>query len=119
MPDTAGSECLRKGRGSHVGQKHFEKAEKESPESLCYTSMPESVSGDSGVDRTTAAESWFWFCRITRTKRVDERRMNDLTKYVMQQKQFNRKIGEKQVEIGRPHGKDGCRHISEESGRER
>ena len=85
MPDTAGSECLRKGRGSHVGQKHFEKAEKESPESLCYTSMPESVSGDSGVDRTTAAESWFWFCRITRTKRVDERRMNDLTKYVMQQ----------------------------------
>ena len=44
-----------------------------------------SVSGDSGVDRTTAAESWFWFCRITRTKRVDERRMNDLRKYVMQQ----------------------------------
>ena len=26
--------------GSHFGQKHFEKAEKESPESLCYTSMP-------------------------------------------------------------------------------
>ena len=25
------------------------------------------------------------FCRITRTKRVDERKMNDLTKYVMQQ----------------------------------
>ena len=24
-------------------------------------------------------------CRITRTKRVDERKMNDLTKYVMQQ----------------------------------
>ena len=44
------------------------------------------VSGDSGVDRTTtAAESWFWFCRITRKKRVDERRMNDLRKYVMQQ----------------------------------
>ena len=29
MPDTTGSECLGKGRGSHVGQKHFEKAEKE------------------------------------------------------------------------------------------
>ena len=39
MPDTTGSECLGKGRGSHVGQKHFEKAEKESPESLCYISM--------------------------------------------------------------------------------
>ena len=26
-----------------------------------------------------------WFCRITQTKRVDERRMNDLRKYVMQQ----------------------------------
>ena len=34
-------------------------------------------------------------------------------------KQFNRKIGEKQAEMGRPHGKDGCRHTSEESGRER
>ena len=30
-------------------------------------------------------QGWFWFCRITRTKRVDERKMNDLTKYVMQQ----------------------------------
>ena len=25
MPDTTGSECLGKGRGSHVGQKHFKK----------------------------------------------------------------------------------------------
>ena len=30
MPDTIGSECSGKGRGSHVGQKHFEKSEKES-----------------------------------------------------------------------------------------
>ena len=30
-------------------------------------------------------QGWFWFCRITRTKRVDERKMNDLRKYVMQQ----------------------------------
>ena len=28
MPDTTGSECSGKGRGSHVGQKHFEKAER-------------------------------------------------------------------------------------------
>ena len=28
MSDTTGSECSGKGRGSHVGQKHFEKAEK-------------------------------------------------------------------------------------------
>ena len=34
-------------------------------------------------------------------------------------KQFNRKIGEKQDEMGRPHDKDGCRHTSKESGRER
>ena len=40
LSDTTGSECLGKGRGSHFGQKHFEKAEKESPENLCYTSMP-------------------------------------------------------------------------------
>ena len=57
MSDITGSECSGKGRGSHVGEKHFEKAEKKSPESLCYTSMPESVSGDSGVDRTTTAAS--------------------------------------------------------------
>ena len=55
MSDTTGCECSGKGRGSHVGQKHFEKAEKETPESLRYTSMPVSVSGDSGVDRTTTA----------------------------------------------------------------
>ena len=30
MPDTTGSECSGKGRGSHVGQKHFEKSEEES-----------------------------------------------------------------------------------------
>ena len=59
MSDTTGSECSGKGRGSHVGQKHFEKAKKESPVSLRYTSMPVSVSvsvsGDSGIDRTTLA----------------------------------------------------------------
>ena len=37
----------------------------------------------------------------------------------MQQNSSTVKIGEKQGEIGRPHGKDGCRHTSKESGRER
>ena len=46
----------RKGRGSHVGQKNFDKAERESPENVCYTSMPV-WSGDSGVDRTTTTEA--------------------------------------------------------------
>ena len=49
---TSGSECLEKRRGSHVGQKRFEKAERESPECACYTDMPV-WSGDSGIDRTT------------------------------------------------------------------
>ena len=31
----------------------------------------------------------------------------------------NRKIGEKQGDMGRPHGKGGCRQTSKESGRER
>ena len=35
-----GANARGKVERSHVGQKHFEKAEKESPESLCYTSMP-------------------------------------------------------------------------------
>ena len=52
--DTRGSECLKKGRGSNVGQKMFEKAEMECHESVCYTGM--SVwSGDSSLDRTTPA----------------------------------------------------------------
>ena len=37
---TSGSECLEKHRGSHVGLKHFEKAEREIPEYACYTGMP-------------------------------------------------------------------------------
>ena len=54
--DTSGSDCLEKGRGSHVGQKNFKKAGRESPENVCYTSM--SVwSGDSGIDRTTTTEA--------------------------------------------------------------
>ena len=40
MPDTTGSECLGKGRGSHVGQKHLKKLKRKVSESLCYTSMP-------------------------------------------------------------------------------
>ena len=37
---TSGSECLEKGTGSHVGQKNFKKAVRESPESMCYTGVP-------------------------------------------------------------------------------
>ena len=37
---TRWSECLEKRRGSHVGQKCFEKAEREIPEYACYTGMP-------------------------------------------------------------------------------
>ena len=54
--DKRGSECLGKGRGSYVGHKHFKKAERESPENVCYTSIPV-WSGDSGVDRTTTIEA--------------------------------------------------------------
>ena len=48
--------CLEKGRGSHVGQNNFEKAERESPENVYYTSIPVWY-GDSGVDRTTTTEA--------------------------------------------------------------
>ena len=98
--DTSGSECLEKGRGSHVGQHFFLKAEGESPESVCYTGMPV-WSGDSGGDRACVTPACLyglktvalteqqqklqvsendWVRRITRTKRVDKRRMNDLRK---------------------------------------
>ena len=79
---------MEKGRGIHVGQKNLEKAERESPENECYTSMPV-WSGD--VDRTTTtttttteAARLLENCvrRITGTKRMDRRRMNDLRKEV-------------------------------------
>ena len=54
--DTSGSECLEKGRGNHAGQKNFEKAERESPENVCYTRMLV-WSGDSGIDRTTTTDA--------------------------------------------------------------
>ena len=54
--DISGSECLEKRRGNCVGQTNFVKAERESPESVCYTGMP-LWSGDSGVDITTTTEA--------------------------------------------------------------
>ena len=76
MPDTTGSECSGKGRGSHVGQKHFEKAEKEVLRA-CVTQACLNLYLET-VALTEQQQLQGWFCRITRTKRVDERRMNDL-----------------------------------------
>ena len=77
--DTSGSECLEKCRGSYVGQKQFEKAERESPENVCYTSMPV-WSEDRGVDRTKTAEAASLLCKQTskesrgvKTSRTQER----------------------------------------------
>ena len=44
-------------------------------------------------------QGWFWFCRITRTKRVDERRMNDLRKYVMQQNSSTGRLMRSKVKV--------------------
>ena len=55
-----------------------------------------------------------WVRRMTRTKRVDRRdeRPKERGWGAMQ---HNRKIGEKQDEMGRPLGKDGCKQTSKES----
>ena len=55
VEDTSGNECLEKGRRSHVGQKNFEKAERESSE--CVLCRHAYWSGDSDIDRTTATEA--------------------------------------------------------------
>ena len=39
-----------------LDRKKIKKAERESPENVCYTSMPV-WSGDSGIDRTTTTEA--------------------------------------------------------------
>ena len=64
---------------------------------------------------------WFWFRRIIRKKRVDERRMNDLRKDGMQQDSWTGILVRSKVRWAghMPHGKDGCRHTSKESGRDR
>ena len=82
----AGANAWRKVEGVMLDRTNLEKAERESPENECYTSMPV-WSGD--VDRTTTtttteAAHLLENCvrRITRTKRMDRRRMNDLRKEV-------------------------------------
>ena len=82
----AGANAWRKVEGVMLDRKIKKKAERESPENVCYTSMPV-WSGDGGVDRTTTTTTTEvcennWVRRITRTKRVDRRRMNDLRKEV-------------------------------------
>ena len=51
----AGANAWRKVEGVMLDRKK-KKADKESPENMCYTSMP-IWSGDSGVDRTTTTEA--------------------------------------------------------------
>ena len=62
MPDTTGSESSGKGRGSHVGQKHFEKAEKESPVSCvtqaCLNLYLVTVAL---TEQQQQLHGWFWF----------------------------------------------------------
>ena len=45
---------------------------------------------------------------------MDKRRLNDLRKEVWYVMQPNRKISEKQDEMGRPLGKNGCKQTSKE-----
>ena len=77
------SECLEKGRGGHVGQKNFEKL-KGKVMRACVT--PAYLYGLETVALTEQKQQKLqvcennWVRRITRTKRVDRRRMNDLRK---------------------------------------
>ena len=56
-----------------------------------------------------------WVRRITTTKRVDRRRVNDLRKRAWDAMQPNRNIDEKQDEMGRPLGMNGRKQTSKES----
>ena len=54
-----------------------------------------------------------WVRRITRTKRVDRRRLNDLRKEVGMQCSLTGRL--KQDGMGRPLGKNGCKQTRKES----
>ena len=102
--DTSGSKCLEKGRGK------ISKMLKGKVLRACVTPSMPVWSGDSGINRTTTErvlhqaclygletvtlteqqqklQVWEndWVHRITRTKRADRRRMNDLRKEVQMQ----------------------------------
>ena len=104
---------LEKGRGSHVGQKNFEKAERESPENVCYTSLygRETVALTEQQQQLQVCEN-NWVRRITRTKRVDRRRMNDLRKEVGMQCSLTGKLVRRRM---RWAGKNYCKQTSQES----
>ena len=52
----AGANTRRKVEEVMLDRNIIEKAERESPESVCYIGMP-AWSGDSGIDRTTKTEA--------------------------------------------------------------
>ena len=52
----AGANAWRKVEGVMLDRTKIEKAERESPERVCYTGMPV-WSGDTDVDRTTTTEA--------------------------------------------------------------
>ena len=74
---------------------------------------------ETSVDRTTQQLQVCennWVRRITRTKWVDKRKKDERPdERRWDAIQLNMNIGEKQGEMGRPLGKDGCRQTSKES----
>ena len=87
--DTSGSECLEKGRGTHVGQKNFKKLKlkvlRTCVAPVCLYGLGTVALTEQQQQKLQECEN-NWVRRITRTKRVDRRRMNDLRKEVGMQK---------------------------------
>ena len=112
---------MEKGRGSHVGQKKFKKLKLKV---LRTCVAPTYLYGLETVALTEQQQQKLqecennWVRRITRTikeggqkkdERPEERGLD------ANNMQPNRKIGEKQDEMGWPLGKNGCRQTSKES----
>ena len=110
--DTSGTECLEKGRGSHVGQKKFKKLKLKVLRTCVAVALTEQQQ-----QKLQECEN-NWVRRITRTIKEGGQKKDERPEergWDAKNMQPNRKIGEKQDEIGWPLGKNGCRQTSKES----
>ena len=110
--DTSGSECLEKGRGSYVGpleQKFFKKL-KGKVLRACLT--PACLYGLATVALTEQQQQ---LGSSNNKNKEGGQKKDERPERGWDAMQPNRKIGEKQDEMGRPLGKDGCRQTNKKS----
>ena len=112
---------MDKGRGSHVGQKNFKKLKlkvlRTCVAPVCLYGLGTVALTEQQQQKLQECEN-NWVRRITRTIKEGGQKKDERPEercWDAKNMQPNRKIGEKQDEMGWPLGKNGCRQTSKES----